>query len=46
MIGKALQVLTVLVLLVDGHAPRLREARNPDAEGGSRSMVVLKRVRT
>jgi hypothetical protein len=37
-------VLTLLVCLVDGHAPRGREPRNPDAEAGwSRGVEVMKR---
>ncbi|GJE52880.1 hypothetical protein GOFOIKOB_5955 [Methylobacterium tardum] len=36
--------LTLLVCLVDGHAPRGREPRNPDAETGwSRGVEALKR---
>ncbi len=36
MASKVLLVLTVMVLLIDGHAPRMRELRNPDCEGGGR----------
>ncbi|MCJ2073071.1 hypothetical protein MKK75_30465, partial [Methylobacterium sp. J-030] len=36
--------LTLLVCVVDGHAPRGREPRNPDAEAGwSRGIEALKR---
>ena len=36
--------LTLLVCFIDGHAPRGRELRNPDAEGGwSRGVEALKR---
>ncbi|WP_200945548.1 hypothetical protein [Methylobacterium sp. Leaf456] len=44
MASKVLLVLTVLVLLIDGHAPRMREIRNPDAEGGGRPGLALKRA--
>ncbi len=44
MASKVLLVLTVLVLLIDGHAPRMRELRNPDAEGGGRPAFALKRL--
>jgi hypothetical protein len=37
-------VLTLLVFFVDGHAPRGREPRNPDAEAGwSRAIELAKR---
>ncbi len=32
--SRVLLVLTVLVYLIDGHAPRMRELRNADAEAG------------
>ncbi len=34
MASKVLLALVVLVFLVDGHLPGMRELRNPDAEGG------------
>ncbi|WP_269780338.1 hypothetical protein [Methylobacterium sp. Leaf118] len=38
--------MTVLLLFVDGHAARLREVRNPDAEGSAskRAALFLKRT--
>lgn len=44
MASKVLLVLTVLVLLIDGHAPRMRELRNPDSEGQQRPAFSLKRL--
>ena len=36
--------LTLLICLIDGHAPRGRELRNPDAEGGwSREVMWVRR---
>ncbi|GAB6845083.1 hypothetical protein HNR00_004436 [Methylorubrum rhodinum] len=44
MASKVLFVLTVLVLLIDGHAPRMREVRNPDSESVGRPAFALKRA--
>lgn len=44
MASKVLLVLTVMVLLIDGHAPRMRELRNPDSEGTGRPTFGLKRL--
>lgn len=44
MASKVLLVLTVMVLLIDGHAPRMRELRNPDSEGTHRPAFSLKRL--
>lgn len=42
--AKVLLALTVVVYLVAGQAPRMREIRNPDAElGGGRVAAALKR---
>ena len=42
--SKVLLALTVLVYLTTGHAPRMREVRNPDAEqGSSRAATMQKR---
>ncbi|MDP4025739.1 hypothetical protein Q8W71_24205 [Methylobacterium sp. NEAU 140] len=36
--------LTLMICLIDGHAPRGRELRNPDAEGGwTRETVWVRR---
>ncbi|MEH3120314.1 MAG: hypothetical protein PGN25_22705 [Methylorubrum populi] len=47
MASKLLPVLSVLVFVVDGHLPGMRELRNPDAEGGKgagRTTVLSKQA--
>lgn len=42
--SRVLLALTVLVFLIDGRAPGIRELRNPDAEAGfGRSTASFKR---
>lgn len=42
--SKVLLALTVVVYLTTGHAPRMREVRNPDVEvGGGRVAMTQKR---
>lgn len=46
MASKVLLALVVLVFVLDGHLPGMRELRNPDAEGGkgvSRASLLSKR---
>ena len=46
MASKVLLAVVVLVFVLDGHLPGMRELRNPDAEGGKgagRASFVSKR---
>lgn len=46
MASKVLLALVVLVFVLDGHLPGMRELRNPDAEGGKgagRASLLSKR---
>ncbi|GJE72803.1 hypothetical protein [Methylorubrum podarium] len=46
MASKALLALVMLVFVLDGHLPGMRELRNPDTEGGkgaSRAALLSKR---
>ena len=42
--AKVIVMVSVLCLLAAGHAPRMRELRNPDAEGGARIVHAVKRT--
>lgn len=42
--SKLVLLIAVLSVLTAGHAPRIRELRNPDAEGTGRVVQAVKRA--
>lgn len=41
--SKVLLALTVMVYLITGHTPRMREVRNPDAEQASSRVAATQK---